>query len=70
MHQRYRLVREKVRDVCDRVEKVEVQERVQELVGSPKGLWNLRKRMYKIEEEFGRSCLWCPLSVSTAKSMT
>ena len=38
MHQRYRLVREKVRDVCDRAEKVEVLERVKELVGSPKGI--------------------------------
>ena len=54
MHQRYRLVREKVRDVCDRAEKVEVLERVKELVGSPKGLWDSRKRMCKIEDEFNR----------------
>ena len=38
MHQRYRLLREKVLDVCDGAEKVEVLERVKELVGSPKGL--------------------------------
>ena len=54
MHQRYRLVREKVRDMCDRAEKVEVLERVKELVGSPKGLWDSRKRMCKIEDEFNR----------------
>ena len=32
IQQRFRLVREKVRDVCDRREKVEVLERVKELV--------------------------------------
>ena len=54
MLQRFRLVREKVRDVCDKAEKVEVLERVQELVGSPKGIWESRKRMCKIESEFDR----------------
>ena len=29
-------------------------ERVTELVGSPKGLWDSRKRMCKIEDEFDR----------------
>ena len=41
-------------DVCDRKEKVEVLERIQELVGSPKGIWESRKRMCKIVGEFDR----------------
>ena len=41
-----------MRDVCDRAEKVGVLERVKELVGTPKGLWDSRKRMCKIEDEF------------------
>ena len=48
MLQRFRLVQEKLRDVCDRAEKVEVLERVKELVGSPKRIWESRKMMYKI----------------------
>ena len=40
--------------MCDRTEKVKVLERIQELVGSPKAIWESRKRMYKIESEFDR----------------
>ena len=54
MLRRFRLVREKLRDVCDRTEKVEVLERVKELAGSPKGIWESRKRICKIESEFKR----------------
>ena len=54
MLQRFRLVREKVWDVCDRTEEVEVLEKVQELMGSPKGIWESRKSMCKIESELER----------------
>ena len=54
MQHKFGLVPEKIRDVCDRAEKVEVLERIQQVVGSPKGVWESRKRMCKIESEFDR----------------
>ena len=51
---KFRLVRQKVCDVCDRKEKVEVFERIQGLVGSPKGIRESRNRKCKIESVFDR----------------
>ena len=48
-------------DACDRTEKVEAFERIQELVGLPKGIWESRERKCKIESVFDRY-----LSVITA----
>ena len=41
-------------DAYDRTEKFEAFERVQKLVGSPKGIWESRKRKCKIESVFDR----------------
>ena len=57
MQRKFRLVRENIREVCDRAEKVDVLERIKELVGSPKWVWESRKQMCKIESEFDRYCL-------------
>ena len=59
MQHKFRLDQEKVRDVFDRTEKVEVLERIQELVGSPKGIWESRNVMRKIEIEFDRYLPHC-----------
>ena len=52
MQHKLRLVRQKVSDACDKTERVEVLERIQELVGSPEGIWESRKRKCKIESVF------------------
>ena len=54
MQHKFRLVRQKVSDACDKTERVEVLERIQELVGSPEGIWESRKRKCKIESVFDR----------------
>ena len=49
MQHKFRLVREKVSEVCDRTRKVEVLKRIQELAGSLKGIWESSKRVQNRE---------------------
>ena len=54
MSGKYRLQIEQLKCMCDNRENKEQQEQVKELVGSPKGHWESRKRLEGLEQEFDR----------------